>query len=480
MAETLLEQDIYRISKEELITILQSYNVLVDSTDVVSTLRPIAALIKQIEKQAKDDPHLKLLIRKVTGRYAPLSVEQQINYPNLGRLEHILQNREHIYDEVAPDDAKEQNPEHDQSLYIEPLRPNEQVVQNEQPPIMAHENLPLISAGTFSGLPSENPNEFLEKFEVAASSNNWQTPTKIRLFPAHLSGTALSWYKLYKEKCGQNDIAWDALQEEFTKAFTPLPLAHNLQMIMENKIQRENEPTLTFFLDVINTCRRHEPNITEKQIIHYVIQGLKPQICEKILSMKNESLADFENNLKTAEIQVLTQTQNKLKYIRETKGNTQLDTDRDNVIHSLQTEIKTLANVVANLQVTNNDEGRRKYPSTQTTYQRRDHSQNRDSRLDRYHRSSTPNRVTFKDTRSAQQNRNTPQCAICKRSNHKTQQCWYYNTPQHNDHRNISQPRNNRPEKNYFCNYCKRTNHNIDTCFRSKYYQKRCYDTQKN
>uniref|UniRef100_UPI00163DC3E9 hypothetical protein n=1 Tax=Klebsiella pneumoniae TaxID=573 RepID=UPI00163DC3E9 len=72
--------------------------------------------------------------------------------------------KENIYDEVNQLDRvpiRENN-----YGYLEP----KQDLNQER--AMA-EHLPLINAGTFNGLPSENPNDFVDRYNIAAKSNSW-------------------------------------------------------------------------------------------------------------------------------------------------------------------------------------------------------------------------------------------------------------------------------------------------------------------
>jgi hypothetical protein len=59
---------------------------------------------------------------------------------------------------------------------------------------MENSLIPLIDAGYFSGCSTEDPQDFIEKYNLAAKSNNWTAGTKLRLLPAHLTDVALLWY----------------------------------------------------------------------------------------------------------------------------------------------------------------------------------------------------------------------------------------------------------------------------------------------
>lgn len=62
------------------------------------------------------------------------------------------------------------------------IRVNQQDPAVKQENVKMGENLPLISAGSFSGLPTDNPNDLIEKYQIAAQSYNWSENTKLNLF----------------------------------------------------------------------------------------------------------------------------------------------------------------------------------------------------------------------------------------------------------------------------------------------------------
>ncbi|KAG8319049.1 hypothetical protein J6590_099566 [Homalodisca vitripennis] len=208
----------------------------------------------------------------ISKRETHLSEEDRENYKDLATIEDFLAQRTNLYDTVhnPEEDIKTQAPP-TLAQHYEPL-----TLTDRTNTATMGETIPLISAGTYTGLQSENPEDFLDKFLVAATSNRWTDNTKVNLFLAHLSGTALTWFKHYNQKQREEAIQWDQPAKSFIEAFTPLAQTQSLQMILEHKIQGENEPTLTYFLDILTTCRRYDPTIQDKHIIHFIIQGLKP------------------------------------------------------------------------------------------------------------------------------------------------------------------------------------------------------------
>ncbi|KAG8254803.1 aspartic-type endopeptidase activity protein, partial [Homalodisca vitripennis] len=257
--EDLIPLDTYRTSKSDIIEILNENGILSRDTDTVADLRPILAALKNLTRISASHPNIKTIFNYLTTRKTHLSEEDRENYKDLATIEDFLVQRTNLYDIVH-------NPEADIKTQAPPT-----LAQHYEPLTLPDrtntatmgENIPLISAGTYTGLQSENPQDFLDKFLVAATSNRWTDNTKVNLFPAHLSGTALTWFKHYRQKQRGEAIQWDQLAKSFIEAFTPLAQTQSLQMILEHKIQGENEPTLNYFLDILTTCRRYDPTIQD-------------------------------------------------------------------------------------------------------------------------------------------------------------------------------------------------------------------------
>uniref|UniRef100_UPI001C8F78D4 hypothetical protein n=1 Tax=Klebsiella pneumoniae TaxID=573 RepID=UPI001C8F78D4 len=118
-------------------------------------------------------------------------------------------------------------------------------------------------------------------------------------------------------------------------------------------VQHRDQPALNYFLDVLTLCRRYDPDISQKQIINYIIQGLRPEICEIVLNEKNYTLDELEESLRKVELKLKIQAQNKDKYCRATsrekynekKRYTQVENTKEE-LSEIKTNIKTLTNIV--------------------------------------------------------------------------------------------------------------------------------------
>ena len=180
------------------------------------------------------------------------------------------------------------------------------------------EHIPLIQAGNFAGLKSENVNDFLDQYELAATANKWSNNTKIQLFKAHLTGSPKTWFVLYAKR-KNNAINWNELVADFRNAYTYAAQADSLHNIMSKKTQDENEPVLNFFLEIVATCQRYNPNISEEEIIKYFLRAVRPEYCQYLSTLRNDTLERLEHNLLQAEKFVTLNSINKERYAQSRK-----------------------------------------------------------------------------------------------------------------------------------------------------------------
>jgi hypothetical protein len=481
-----LPTDIYRVSKAHLQNILTKFNIKYREDDIVADLRPIVADLKAFLKSNLTEEK-KFILSKLLNRRENLTEGELEKYPGLIRIEQFIRERDNLYDtpetQEQPDHAYEDIDFSDASStdslpetqHNRHLNDNsvERVSSNTN---MSKENIPLISAGTYHGLESENCQDFVDKYELAAKSNNWSLDTKLNLFPAHLANTALAWYKYYSTNKNVNN--WDDLKKAFISAFTPAAQAQTLQSLLERKVQGRDQPVLAYYLEILTLCKRHDPDTTDKQIIHYIIQGLRPEYCDKILNETCDTLDQLEKNLKKIEIQMEIRALNREKYSRAESTGTNdklLDKYRQE-IDSLQSDVRNLTQAISNMNVRQNTPPNtglyNSFGNPQRSYKqytpRANQYSNRNTYTHAYqpqpdarqkHQPYSPRTTNPPYVGTTRDQAHTPRapaskqttyykyCHICKRNNHNTQQC-RFNT------------------QAKYCSFCKMTNHDEINCFK--------------
>lgn len=480
--EPLLSSEITRIRKAKLKQILLQYHIGT-TNEKTETIRKKASILKQSLLLARAEPHLKHFIHGVINHTHVLDAQQKLQFPILAELEKIA-----LYDQISPSsdenlyeslgvsdsdpDSLSEASEHDSQI---PSLGDKRLTTNHQPEINVTqnictmtENLPLISAGSFNGLSSENATDFIEKYLLAADSNNWTEQSKLKLFPNHLGGIAINWFKHYKAKAPNNIIPnWETLKTDFLQAFTPLAQCSSLSAILENKLQGPNETTLSYLLDITTTCRRYDPNITEAQIIPHILRGLRPEILQKVLTKQNDTLDSLEKNLKEAELLEIKLKQNLALYSKlSCNSNSVFHNSENNELSQLQQQVKDLTDLVATIlpgKPQNRNWSHR--PGHYRGYGQANQQHNR--RPNQSQQQNTPQQIRFKSPPSTTQSQPSAPyspgpkfCDYCKTNTHLTEFCGF--RTHRPDHPLYNQP--------IVCRYCKQPGHVIQQCIKSRFY----------
>jgi len=544
--------DIYSLQKPELIELLVQYGIFADNFDrQKEELRPLAAKLKNLVKDAKTHKIKHGILRKILYDRIPLSPEEELIYPELKafcqevteRRSRYLRSEEAIYANLPPhiyqkpplEPAIELPSLEDlngarSALETPPVNENpEPEVHNLQPVNMPNrENLPLINAGSFAGYPTEHVGDFLDQYSLAAESNNWEEATKLKLFPTHLQHSAKIWFNLYKNR--NPNPTWDDLEREFRKAFTYAAQADSLSAVMQRKTHSKEDSLLNFFLDVVSTCKRYNPAISDKEVIRYFLQSVRPEYCNYLTTLKNDDLTELESNLLKAESFVTLNSQNKERYQHVASGSKPHTTPnpREGLNHvtfreedDIRAQLNDLKMMVQGLQTmqlreTSSDRSRDKNYDGQ----RRSHNQpsrsprnrspavnNSNLRDNTRHKSPTYTQATGSQERSYRDTgvlHKTFSCEICKSNTHHIDRCWFnarnplalqrgrafnpaykrenpppqFQTPYNGPNRDRFYRRNNvqndstlpSPSADYSltCRYCKKDGHDISQCYKLK------------
>src|SRR5436190_261060 len=364
------------LRKQQLFDLAKEYNITVpDTLDAARSrdLRQILATTKLAHRIAKNDNAAELVLKKVLNKI-PLDQTQIDNFPDIHKFAELQQpiydtpefnenkpiyenvtlpqtpaldfvpyqppppptlnnssinRREHIYTQLsyknntlshnnqttaeAPPASPTSQPLTDNNIQQQTLVTCQSQNSNQNNYVnMAQENKPLIKATTYSGLESENCQEFMEKFELAARINAWKPETKIDIFQTHLANLPYKWFEIYKKEHDQ--ITWNDLKSEFFKTFCPIAQIEDRQTILENRLQRKDETPTKFLFEITYLCQKVDPNMPEQKIMEYVINGLQPKFCTELLRMEQDSLNELRTNINKIEKQFYKQQKNSRRY----------------------------------------------------------------------------------------------------------------------------------------------------------------------
>ncbi len=151
-------------------------------------------------------------------------------------------------------------------------------------------NSGLFKQPTFSGLPNEDVNEWVIKFDRLSKFYNWSNAKKLGALPLLLSGPALAWYQTLPAETS-NDFS--ALIEQLKNRFG----AQNLEFIFRQELysrkQGPNEPLSMYTEDIIRRCQRL--SLSDNDMMNVFINGLADNIKNHVILNQPKSFAEADN-----------------------------------------------------------------------------------------------------------------------------------------------------------------------------------------
>ena len=154
---------------------------------------------------------------------------------------------------------------------------------------------PAIHPTPFYGKPTDDLLSFISHFERFSNFCGWNDDQRLRALPLYLQGNASSWYASFDSETfkSYNDLA-TALKAHFTN---PASIWLWRQQLSARK-QEEHESLSNYSSDIRHLCKRL--GLTDLDVMHYFIQGLRPDLKSHVILGQPKSLSEAENlaNLK--------------------------------------------------------------------------------------------------------------------------------------------------------------------------------------
>ena len=147
----------------------------------------------------------------------------------------------------------------------------------------------LFKPRSLSGLPSEDVNEWLGKFERFSKFYNWSNAKKLGALTLLLEGPALAWYQtLPDEDTGSFANLCTALRDRFG--------AQNLEFLFRQEFTLENKglgSLAVYTEDIIKKCQRLA--LPDKDIMNIFIKGLSDDLKTHVILNQPKTFAEAEN-----------------------------------------------------------------------------------------------------------------------------------------------------------------------------------------
>ncbi|RWS01024.1 hypothetical protein B4U79_16779, partial [Dinothrombium tinctorium] len=154
----------------------------------------------------------------------------------------------------------------------------------------------------FSGAPHKDVIKWLDEFEYYATAVNWTDDVKKLKLPFFLSDLARDWYTVFvAPNPALTGGTWANLKAALKEYFLPSSYDSFLREEIVRRVQDPHEPVANYVLAKKALCFRLNPNMSESDILHYVMQGLKPEIAKTVYASNPKTLDELLSLAKNIE-----------------------------------------------------------------------------------------------------------------------------------------------------------------------------------
>jgi Retrotransposon gag protein len=105
-----------------------------------------------------------------------------------------------------------------------------------------------IRVPIFSGRPTENPQDWLEKYDNIAVFKNWDDAAKLKHVPLFLDETARNWYRIAD---ATTKGTWNAFKAKFLEVFEQVRYRQRVEIQLQNRVHESNESPMKYYFDVL-------------------------------------------------------------------------------------------------------------------------------------------------------------------------------------------------------------------------------------
>ena len=154
----------------------------------------------------------------------------------------------------------------------------------------------IINFPTFAGDAGEDVNSFLRQVNLTATFYKFNKLQKTNILPLLLTGNASVWFFASPHLHGKSyDHLCVALIEQFHSESDIWLLRQQLL----NKKQAATESVAQFASEIRKLC--HRLNVSAEESVHFLLNGLRPELKNHVLLQRPKTFAEAENHAKLRE-----------------------------------------------------------------------------------------------------------------------------------------------------------------------------------
>ncbi|UYV84587.1 hypothetical protein LAZ67_X002728, partial [Cordylochernes scorpioides] len=142
----------------------------------------------------------------------------------------------------------------------------------------------------FSGEGSENPHNWLKKYEHVAKHNQWDETLCLANVYFYLTGTALKWFENNEESI----LTWTEFMSQLKSVFGKNEnLRLRAEKTLKTRAQLKGESTEFYIQDVLRLCKEVDPNMNEQDKISHLMKGIAEELYQALLPRDAHTTQQF-------------------------------------------------------------------------------------------------------------------------------------------------------------------------------------------
>lgn len=141
----------------------------------------------------------------------------------------------------------------------------------------------------FTGTDDHDAEDWLSSYERVSAHNRWDDPTKRLNVGFYMDKLAETWFR-------NNEATlptWSDFKERFIAVFgRPAVRKLRAEQRLRGRAQLANETYTSYIEDVVDLCRRVNPDMAEPEKVKHVLKGIEDDAFQMLLSKDPQSIGD--------------------------------------------------------------------------------------------------------------------------------------------------------------------------------------------
>ena len=152
-------------------------------------------------------------------------------------------------------------------------------------PGMPRQRDPVI----FNASDEQDAEDWLSQYEIVSAHNKWDEADKLGYLHFYLAGVAQLWFNNH-----QADIPnWSSFKTRFAEVFgRPAVRKLRAEQRLRGRAQRSRETFTSYIEDVVDLCRRINPDMSDTDKIRHIMKGIEDDAFHMLVAKNPQTVAE--------------------------------------------------------------------------------------------------------------------------------------------------------------------------------------------